>query len=63
MSDKEAEQFPGVHPSERDSYIRLIDAKTNYAPPVAGAVWYRWRASRFPTPKSPHTRAATTSRS
>jgi hypothetical protein len=43
----------GVLPSERLSYLKLVDAKSNLAPRSADSPWYRLHSVELPNPEPP----------
>src|SRR2546429_5745957 len=53
MSEKEAKNFRGILPTETWRYFRIIDAKTNLAPPSADAQWYQLISYELPNAADP----------
>jgi hypothetical protein len=43
----------GVLPSERLSYFKLVDAKSNLAPRLADSAWYKLHSIELPNPEPP----------
>jgi hypothetical protein len=52
MTDDEATKN-GVLPSERLSYFKLVDAKSNLAPRSADSPWYKLHSVELPNPEPP----------
>lgn len=52
MAVDETKQF-GVLPSERLSYFKLVDAKSNLAPRSADSPWYQLHSVELPNPEPP----------
>jgi hypothetical protein len=52
MTDEEAKKL-GVLPSERFRYIKMIDAKSNFAPRSADSPWYKLHSVELPNPEAP----------
>jgi hypothetical protein len=53
MTAEEAKHFRGVLPTELWRYFRILDAKTNLAPPSGDAQWYQLITHTLPNPKPP----------
>ena len=52
MTEDEAKKF-GVLPSERFSYFKVVDAKSNLAPRSADSPWYQLHSVELPNPEPP----------
>jgi hypothetical protein len=53
MTADEAKNFQGILPSELWRYFRLVDAKTNLAPPSPDAQWYQLLSHDLPNAAPP----------
>ena len=53
MTAEELKNFKGVLPSEVWRYFRIIDAKTNLAPPTASTQWYQLVSHELPNAAPP----------
>jgi hypothetical protein len=53
MTPDDAKQFKGVLPSELWRYLRIVDAKTNLAPPTGDAQWYQLVSIELPNAEPP----------
>jgi AAA domain/3'-5' exonuclease/Primase C terminal 2 (PriCT-2)/Bifunctional DNA primase/polymerase, N-terminal len=56
MTEEEAKKFKGILSSELWRYFRIVDAKTNLAPPTSNAQWYQLVSYELPN-KAPPTYA------
>ena len=52
MTEDEAKKF-GVLPSERFRYLKVVDAKSNFALRSADSPWYRLHSVELPNPEPP----------
>ncbi len=52
MTEDETKKL-GVLPSERFCYIKMIDAKSNFAPRSGDSPWYRLHSVELPNPEPP----------
>ena len=53
MTAEESKNFKGVLPSEVWRYFRIVDAKTNLAPPAASTQWYQLVSHELPNAAPP----------
>jgi hypothetical protein len=53
MTQDEAKNFVGVRPTELWRYFRILDAKTNLAPPSADGQWYQLITHPLPNGRPP----------
>jgi hypothetical protein len=53
MTPDDAKQFKAVLPSELWRYLRIVDAKTNLAPPAGDAQWYQLVSIELPNAEPP----------
>ena len=53
MTPDEAKSFKGILPSELWRYFRLVDAKTNLAPPSSDSQWYQLVSHELPNAEPP----------
>ena len=53
MTAEESKNFKGVLPSEVWRYFRIVDAKTNLAPPAASTQWYQLVSHELPNAEPP----------
>jgi AAA domain/Bifunctional DNA primase/polymerase, N-terminal/Primase C terminal 2 (PriCT-2) len=53
MSAEESKNFKGVLPSEVWRYFRIVDAKTNLAPPASSTQWYQLVSHELPNAAPP----------
>jgi hypothetical protein len=53
MTAEESKNFKGVLPSEVWRYFRIVDAKTNLAPPAASTQWYQLASHELPNAEPP----------
>jgi AAA domain/Primase C terminal 2 (PriCT-2)/Bifunctional DNA primase/polymerase, N-terminal len=53
MTPEEAKNFKGILPSELWRYFRLVDAKTNLAPPSSHTQWYQFVSHELPNAEPP----------
>jgi hypothetical protein len=53
MTADEAKNFKGILPSELWRYSRLVDAKTNLAPPSSDSQWYQLVSYELPNAEPP----------
>ena len=53
MTKEEAKSFPGVLDSQLWRYFRVVDAKTNLAPPSANTQWYQLISHDLPNAEPP----------
>jgi hypothetical protein len=54
MTENEAKKFKGILASEKWRYVRVLDAKTNLAPPASDAQWYQLVSYELPNAKEPY---------
>lgn len=53
MTAEESKNFKGILPSEVWRYFRIVDAKTNLAPPGASTQWYQLVSHELPNAELP----------
>jgi RecA-family ATPase len=53
LTKEEAKSFPGVLDSQLWRYFRVVDAKTNLAPPSANTQWYQLNSHDHPNAEPP----------
>jgi len=53
MTAEEAKNFKGILSSEMWRYFRIVDAKTNLAPPTSNAQWYQLVSHELPNTAPP----------
>jgi AAA domain/Primase C terminal 2 (PriCT-2) len=53
MTPEESKTFKGALPSEAWRYFRVVDAKTNLAPPAASTQWYQLVSHELPNAAPP----------
>jgi AAA domain/Primase C terminal 2 (PriCT-2)/Bifunctional DNA primase/polymerase, N-terminal len=56
MTEKEAKKFIGILSSETWRYFRILDAKTNLAPPAPGDQWYQLVSHELPNAADPYSK-------
>jgi AAA domain/Primase C terminal 2 (PriCT-2) len=54
MTEEEAKKFKGILSSEKWRYFRIVDAKTNLAPPAPDDQWYQLVSHELPNAADPY---------
>ena len=53
MTKEEVELYPGILPSDRSRYFKVVDAKSNLAPHSGDTPWYELCNVELPNPEPP----------